>query len=160
MQKSTILIGVLLLTNAFAGVMWWRSQQQSQYWMNESRTLSKQHEIASRENGSLQEAMIIGDRVSSLKLYALNNTELGKCVSEHLNNAQDYCGGPERVIKGYQKILNSPTDSKKLGSIVSQLLELHGTSHEKKMVEICGRTKVPESNSQCVLYRNLQKANP
>jgi hypothetical protein len=158
MQKSTILIGVLLLTNAVAGVMWWRSHQETQYWMSESRTLSKQYDVVSRESESLQE-LIISERVSSLKLSALNSTRLGACVAKNLENSWD-CEGSKTVINGYQKILNSPTDSKKLGSIVSQLLELHGTSHEKKMVEICGRTKVPESNSQCVLYRNLQKANP
>ncbi len=123
MPKSKIIIGALLLSNALAGAMWWRSHSQAQYWMDESRTLSKQYDIAIKENHSLQEA-IVSDRRSSLKVSALNSTTLGKCVLEHLSNPQDYCVGPERVIKGYQKTLNSPGSSIKLSSLLRRLVQL------------------------------------
>jgi hypothetical protein len=57
--------------NVFAGAIWWRSQQEIQYWMNESRKYYKQHDTASSENESLQEA-IISEKVPSLKLSALS----------------------------------------------------------------------------------------
>ena len=122
MQKSKIIIGALLLSNALAGAMWWRSQKETQYWMNESLSSSKQYDISLKENESLQE-LIMSQRVSSLKLSALDNTTLGKCVSEHLNNAQDYCVGPEGVIEGYQKILNNSGSSLKLGSVIRRLVQ-------------------------------------
>jgi hypothetical protein len=103
MRISKILIGALLLINAFAGVMWWRSQQQIQYWQAEAKALSNKHDISSKENNFLQEA-IISEKVPSLKFSALNNTMLGKCVVEHPKNAQNNCVGPETVINGYQKI--------------------------------------------------------
>jgi hypothetical protein len=120
MKISQILIGTLLLTNAITVGMWWRSQQQVQRMSNEVRNFSKQHEIALKENHLLQEA-IVSERVPSLKLSALRNTSLGKCVSEHPKNAQNYCVGPERVIKGYQKSLNRSGSIYKVGSLLRQI---------------------------------------
>jgi hypothetical protein len=100
--------------------MWWRSQQQAQQLSEEARIFSKQHEIALKENNSLQE-VIVSERVPSLKLSALNNTTLGKCVLENQKDAQDYCVGPETVIYGYQKILNRSNSSFKLGSVLLQI---------------------------------------
>jgi hypothetical protein len=184
MPNSKILIGALLLTNAVAGVMWWRSHSQAQYWQAEARASSKQYDIASKENNLLQEA-IINEKGTQLKFFALNNTSLGKCISEHLENARNYCVGPERVIKGYQKSLNrsgsiykvgsllrkikenealeAPESSQKLtdSSEIFQLLESSKgerefISHEKKRDEVCSGREGAETSTQCVLYKNLQ----
>jgi hypothetical protein len=184
MPNSKILIGALLLTNAIAVGMWWRSHSQAQYWQAEARASSKQYDIASKENNLLQEA-IVSERVPSLKFFALNNTSLGKCISEHLENAQNYCVGPERVIKGYQKSLNrsgsiykvgsllrkikenealeAPESSQKLtdSSKISQILESYQgerrfVSHDNKRDEVCGGREGAETSTQCVLYENLQ----
>jgi hypothetical protein len=120
MLKSKVLIGALLISNAFAGVMWWRSQRQVRQLSDESRIFAKQHKITLKENNSLQEA-IVSEREPSLKLSALNNTTLGKCVFEHPKNAQDYCIGPDTVVKGYQKILNRSGSSYKVGSLLRQI---------------------------------------
>jgi hypothetical protein len=120
MPKSNILIAALLLTNAITGVVLWRSHQEIQYWMNESRALSKQHELASAENESLQE-IIFGVKAASPKLFALDITEIGKCVSKNPKNAQDYCVGPETVIKGYQKILNRSGGTFKLDRLFGDI---------------------------------------
>jgi hypothetical protein len=118
-MQSKILIGALLITNAVAVGMWWRSHSQAQNWQAEERALSKQHEIALKENHYLQEA-IVSERVPRLKLSALNNTSLGKCVVEHPKNAQNNCVGPEMVIDGYQKILNRSGISYKFGDLLRQ----------------------------------------
>jgi hypothetical protein len=120
MLKSKVIIGALLITNAFAGVMWWRSQQKVRQLSNEARNSSKQHEIALKENHSLQEA-IFREKAPNLKLAALNNTELGRCVFEHSKDAQNYCVGSEMAIKGYQKILNRPESTYKLGNLLRQI---------------------------------------
>jgi hypothetical protein len=126
----TILISMLLLTNAVAVGMWWRSQQQMQYWQTEAKALSKQHDISSKENHFLQEA-IISEKVPSLKFSALNNTLLGKCVVEHPKNAQNNCVGPETVINGYQKILTRPGSSYKVGSLLRQISNIESLKTEQ-----------------------------
>jgi hypothetical protein len=40
MLKFKIFVGALLFTNAFAGVMYWRSKQQTQDWQNASENMS------------------------------------------------------------------------------------------------------------------------
>jgi hypothetical protein len=127
MKISQILIGALLLTNAIAVGMWWRSHSQAQYWQAEERASSKQYDIVAKENELLQEA-IVSDKGSSLKLFALNNTTLGKCISEHLNKAQEYCAGPESAISGYQKILNRSGSNYKVGSLLRQISDTKSSS--------------------------------
>jgi hypothetical protein len=130
MLKSKVLIGALLISNAFAGVMWWRSQQQVRQLSDEARIFAKQHEITLKENNSLQE-LIVSERVSSLTLSALNNTTIGKCVFEHPKNAQDYCIGPETVVRGYQKTLNRFGSSYKFGSLLRQIRNTESVKTEQ-----------------------------
>jgi translation initiation factor 2 beta subunit (eIF-2beta)/eIF-5 len=171
MLKSKVIIGALLITNAFAGVMWWRSQQQVRQLSNEARTSSKQHEIALKENHSLQEA-IFREKAPNLKLAALNNTTLGKCVSEHPEDAQEYCDGPEHVIKSYQKILNRPKSKVGIGTVLindqknyypitneldfQRLIQSREYTHKLKMQEICNGKEGAEISTQCELYKGSQ----
>jgi hypothetical protein len=126
----TILISMLLLTNAVAVGMWWRSHSQAQHWQAEAKALSKRYDVASKENNSLQET-IVRQKEPSLKLSALSNTVIGKCVSEHPKTAQDDCVGPERVIKGYQKILNRSERSYKVGSLLRQIIDTESIKTEQ-----------------------------
>jgi hypothetical protein len=53
MQKSTVLIAILLLTNAISVGMWWRSHQQVQHLEGLRNFYSKQFEIEFKKNVKL-----------------------------------------------------------------------------------------------------------
>jgi hypothetical protein len=151
MPNSKVIIVALLLTNAFVGVMWWRSHSQAQYWQAEERILSKQYDIASKENESLQEA-IVSEVVSGRKLSVLNNTTLKKCVSKHPKDAEEYCDGPETVIREYQKILNRSKNTYTSSSLLRQIADLPGL-RKKKMDDACSDREDTEISTQCKLYK-------
>jgi hypothetical protein len=111
MKISQILIGTLLLTNTIAVGMWWRSQQQMQYWQAEARDLMHEKNTAAKEVNSLQEAIARerGSSVNRLKLHVLTETALGKCIVDHPKKTTEICGTPEWLNKSYQKV--SHTDS-------------------------------------------------
>jgi hypothetical protein len=111
MQKSTVLIGTLLLTNAIAVAMWWRSHSQAQHWQAEARDLMYEKNTAAKEVNSLQEAIARerGSSVNHLKLHVLTETALGKCIVDHPKKTTEICGTPEWLNKSYKKV--SHTDS-------------------------------------------------
>jgi translation initiation factor 2 beta subunit (eIF-2beta)/eIF-5 len=168
MFKPKVLIGTLLITNAVAGVMWWRSQQQVRQLSNEARISQKQYDTASSENEWLQEA-IISEKAPNLKLSTLSNTTLGKCVGEHPKDAQEYCDGPEHVIKSYQKILNRSKSKVGIGTVLindqkillpitnelnfQRLIQSREYTHKLKKQEICNGKEGAEISTQCELYK-------